>query len=188
MGRENRVYIAGPDVFYVDSESRLKETHRLLEAQGLEGVSPEEGGGVRGHGREEGVRLYECNVKRLRSCGWVLANLSAFRGGSEPDSGTCVEVGIALALGLGVVGYCEGWSGESWGDRVRAAHGMDESGVDREWGCVVEDFEGMGVNLMLGASVALYGRKEEAVKELGRRLRSGEMCEMMGSLTNCKGA
>jgi nucleoside 2-deoxyribosyltransferase len=36
----------------------------------------------------------------------VLANLNPFRG-AEPDSGTCVEIGYALALGKRVVGYAD---------------------------------------------------------------------------------
>jgi hypothetical protein len=81
----------------------------------------------------------------------VLANLNPFRG-AEPDSGTCVEIGYALALGKPVVGY----AADLLPLRERTnASGPGADGRYRDVdGMVVEDF-GLPLNLMLAVPVRL---------------------------------
>jgi nucleoside 2-deoxyribosyltransferase len=85
----------------------------------------------------------------------VLANLNPFRG-CEPDSGTCVEVGFALALGKPVTGYLEGT--ESTVERVGRVQGGVDVGADGRprdhEGLLIEDF-GLPLNLMLAVPVRL---------------------------------
>jgi hypothetical protein len=81
----------------------------------------------------------------------VLANLNPFRG-AEPDSGTCVEIGYALALGKPVIGYAADL--RPLRERLHAS-GPGADGRYRDGaGMVVEDF-GLPLNLMLAVPVQL---------------------------------
>ncbi len=92
----------------------------------------------------------------------MLANLNPFRG-CEPDSGTCVEVGFALALNKSVIAYVE--SGETTPARVARISGarlgeLNGRPVDGD-GLYVEDF-GLPLNLMLAvpATIVVGGLRE----------------------------
>ena len=93
----------------------------------------------------------------------VLANLNPFRG-AEPDSGTCVEIGYALALGKPIFGYAEDM--RPLRERLQAVAGGDGCCRDGE-GLAVEDF-GLPLNLMLAVPLQLVqGGLAEALRELG---------------------
>ena len=76
----------------------------------------------------------------------MLANLDFFRG-AEPDSGTCFEVGYAVARGKTVVGYLP--EGGSYAQRIRQRHPevLRDDATDRA-GWQLEEF-GLPLNLML---------------------------------------
>jgi nucleoside 2-deoxyribosyltransferase len=86
-------------------------------------------------------------VAHIDNCDAVLANLDFFRG-PEPDSGTCFEVGYAVARGKPVVGYIP--EGGSFAERIRSRYpqAVGEGQVDRA-GWQLEEF-GLPLNLMLG--------------------------------------
>ena len=116
---------------------------RLCAAAGVTALIP-----LDGNARDAGG-IYAQNVALIRSADAVAANLNAFRG-AEPDSGTCFEVGFALALSKPVVGYVEDLA--TIPERVARWQGnevtqRDGEPVDRD-GWVVEDF-GLPLNLML---------------------------------------
>lgn len=151
-----RIYLAGPDVFRPDASVWAEAARRLCAEFGHAALLPLD--------NEETTAAGICfaNLDMLRSADAVIANLNPFRG-LEPDSGTCVEVGYALALEKPVIGYLA--DSRPLLDRVAAAAGGSlarRSGrpVDAS-GRHVEDF-GLPLNLMLAvpARVVAGGLRE----------------------------
>jgi nucleoside 2-deoxyribosyltransferase len=144
-----KLYLAGPDVFRPDAAQWADEARRLCAAAGHQALIPLDGVETTALG------IYDANIALIRSADAVLANLNPFRG-CEPDSGTCVEIGFALALNKPVIAYLE--RDESISQRVARVYGValdhrEGRPVDRD-GLYVEDF-GLPLNLMLACSVRL---------------------------------
>lgn len=144
-----KIYLAGPDVFRPDALAWAENGRHLCAAQGHQALIPLDGVETTAAG------IYHANIALIRSADAVLANLNPFRG-CEPDSGTCVEVGFALALGKPVIGYLD--RPESSTERVARLQGralavLAGRPVDRD-GLFVEDF-GLALNLMLAVPVKL---------------------------------
>lgn len=158
-----RVYLAGPDVFYPDVTERAARLKDTCLHYGFEGVFPLDSGLqlISPIAREEnGFLIYEANIKLIRSCQAILANMNPFRGPSL-DAGTAFEIGYGRALGLDVVGYVE-----------RRTLYKDRVVPD---GLMVEDF-GMVDNLMLHAAVCgdIFESAHEALDYLTILFDSGE--------------
>jgi nucleoside 2-deoxyribosyltransferase len=129
-----RVYLAGPDVFFKEAPARAAMLKELCAQYGLEGVHPLDGPSPAGVSKLEDARqIFEADVRMIRSCQGVIANMIPFRGPSA-DVGTAWEMGFAAALGLPVIGYTT--SARTYIERVEG----DEFSV--------EDF-GLVDNLML---------------------------------------
>lgn len=144
-----KIYLAGPDVFRQDAGVWADEARRLCAQAGHLALIPLDGVETSAPG------IYLANIELIRSADAVVANLNPFRG-AEPDSGTCVEVGFALALGKRVLGYLA--AAETTTERVARLSGgklecIDGRPVDRD-GMFVEDF-GLSLNLMLAVPVPL---------------------------------
>lgn len=144
-----KIYLAGPDVFRPDALAWAEEARRLCAAAGHQALVPLDGVETTAPG------IYHANIGLIRAADAVIANLNPFRG-CEPDSGTCVEVGFALALGKPVFGYLSSEEGTT--ERVARLAGAplamrDGRAVDRD-GLFVEDF-GLPLNLMLAVPVRL---------------------------------
>lgn len=170
-----RIYLAGPDVFFRDSDARFARLQAACEALDMVGVPPSDGNmaaDFSGSDDERAQRIYEGNVALIRSADGVLANLENFRG-QEPDSGTVFEVGFAVALGKPVVGY--GVAPGTYAERIAAALPctQDAGGTTREaaTGAMVEGL-GQRLNLMLTRSTGLASSAEEALAWLARRVGS----------------
>jgi nucleoside 2-deoxyribosyltransferase len=169
--RPPRVYLAGPSVFFPDAVEVTARRRELCLAAGLEPVIPGDNekpagpdGGISGHALAE--KIYRSNIDRIDRADLVIAELTPFRG-AEPDSGTCFEVGYAVAHGLPC--YLFGIGGGSAIDRVRDHYGPvnrrdDGNPVDRD-GRTIENFD-YPVNLMLSApGVLVDGTFEDAVRK-----------------------
>lgn len=156
-----KLYLAGPDVFRPDAAPWAESARRTCLQAGHEALIPLDGVETTAPG------IYHANIDQIRAADAVLANLNAFRG-CEPDSGTCVEVGFALALGKPVIGYLGAM--ETTVERVRRWQGgvmreQDGRPIDRE-GMHVEDF-GLPLNLMLAVPVqVVVGGLAEALAAL----------------------
>lgn len=156
-----KLYLAGPDVFLPDAVQWAENARRSCQQAGHEALIPLDGVETTAPG------IYHANIGQIRAADAVLANLNAFRG-CEPDSGTCVEVGFALALGKPVIGYLDEM--ESTVDRVKRWQGgvmQERAGrpIDRD-GLHVEDF-GLPLNLMLAVPVQIVvGGLAEALAAL----------------------
>lgn len=153
-----KIYLAGPDVFRPDASVWAEESRRRCLATGHLALIPLDGVETTAAG------IYHANIDLIREADAVIANLNPFRG-CEPDSGTCVEVGFALALGKPVVGFLA--RDENTVQRVARMSGREllHSGtrpVDAD-GLYVEDFA-LPLNLMLAVPVKIViGGLEEAL-------------------------
>jgi len=157
-----KIYLAGPDVFRPDALAWASASRQLCAAAGHVALVPLDGIETTAAG------IYYANIDLIRSADAVLANLNSFRG-CEPDSGTCVEVGFALALGKPVIGYLA--RDENTTARVARLAGKelarrDGRPVDGD-GLYVEDF-GLPLNLMLAVPARIVvGSLADALLALG---------------------
>lgn len=170
-----RVYLAGPDVFFRNSESIFRRMQQKCAEVGLAGVAPTDGGlsqGIRVSKPEMAERIYVGNMEIIQSCDGILANLMPFRTAMEPDSGTVFEVGVGVALGKSVCGYLP-LSQVALEDKVKTHFGVenDENGVgwDKDYGYMVEAFE-QPMNLMLSRSVDIFETFDQALEKMAQVL------------------
>lgn len=156
-----KLYLAGPDVFRPDAAAWAEQSRACCAATGHQALIPLDGVETTAAG------IYQANIALIRSADAVLANLDPFRG-AEPDSGTCVEVGFALALGKPVIGYLS--RDESTTARVVRLQGhalplRDGRPLDAD-GLFVEDF-GLPLNLMLAVPARIVvGGLDAALRAL----------------------
>lgn len=141
-----KLYLAGPDVFRPDATDWAGSVRELCRAAGHEALIP-----LDDDAPATAAAIFRSNLQCIAGADAVLANLNPFRG-DEPDAGTCVEVGYALALGKTVIGYADDL--RPMRERLRAS-GPDGDGRYRDAdGRVVEDF-GLPLNLMLAVPLPL---------------------------------
>ncbi|KTS75972.1 nucleoside 2-deoxyribosyltransferase [Pseudomonas oryzihabitans] len=149
-----RVYLAGPDVFRPDAVAYGQALKALCVEQGCEGLFPLDNAipAQLTDPREQAAWIYRANVALIEQADGVLANLDFFRG-AEPDSGTCFEVGYAVARGKPVVGYVPEHG--SLAERIRARHPewVGAGLLDRD-GWTLEEFD-LPLNLMLAVAAPI---------------------------------
>ncbi|MDP2826080.1 MAG: nucleoside 2-deoxyribosyltransferase [Sulfuritalea sp.] len=152
-----KLYLAGPDLFRPDVLEWAERVSALCRREGHQALIPLDGT------RTDAGDIYRNNLRLINEADVVLANLNPFRG-AEPDSGTCVEIGYALALGKPVIGYAEKLA--PLRDRLHAI-GSGADGCYRDSaGWAVENF-GLPLNLMLAVPVQLVqGGLEDALRAL----------------------
>ena len=100
-----KIYIAGPDVFEVDSVEIGKQLVSLCNSYDFIGLYPLDN--IADFSQEKhkiAQDIYEANVAMINEADIVIANLNSFRG-KEADSGTVWECGYAYAMGKKVYGY-----------------------------------------------------------------------------------
>lgn len=155
-----KIYLAGPDVFRPDAAGWAESARALCRGLGFEPLTPLD------HDETEASRIFQANIGLIARAQVVVANLNPFRG-AEPDSGTCFEIGYALALGKEVCGYVA--RRESLRERVNR---HEQAGAERmvdSRGLAIENF-GLPLNLMLAVPARIVeGGLEECLAELRRR-------------------
>ncbi len=144
----HRLYLAGPDVFRPDAAAHGRALVALCAEFGYTGVFPldESLPADAPMDAATATRIYRANVAHIDGCDAVLANLDFFRG-PEPDSGTCFEVGYAVARGKPVVGYVPETGTFAERIRRRHPHAVGQGMLDAN-GWQLEEF-GLPLNLML---------------------------------------
>jgi nucleoside 2-deoxyribosyltransferase len=162
------LYLAGPDIFRPDAVAHGERLKALCARYGFEGLFPldaQVAGHATGDPLETARWIYRADLGLLDAADAVLANLDFFRG-VEPDSGTCFEVGYAVARGKPVYGYVP--EGGSLAERIRLRcprYLGHEAGVDAR-GWELEEF-GLPLNLMLAVpSVIVVGDADTALQRL----------------------
>lgn len=156
-----KIYLAGPDVFRPDALTRAEEARALLARHGHHAFIPSDNDETSAEG------IFRANIEMISEAEAVIANLDPFRG-CEPDSGTCFEIGCAIALGKQVIAYLTDTRpqldklAEFYGGTLARREGR---AVDPD-GLTIENFE-LPVNLMLGVSCRIVqGGLEDAVLAL----------------------
>jgi len=156
-----RVYLAGPDVFHPDHARIFAERRSICRRHGLEALVPTDNAAT------TALEIYEANVRLLRQCDAVIANITPFRG-PHCDAGTAWEMGYAAAIGAPVFAFSEARG--ALRDRIR---GTAPGPVDAT-GMTVEDF-GLGENLMIAMSVidrTIHGTFDTAAVATARHVTS----------------
>jgi nucleoside 2-deoxyribosyltransferase len=165
------LYLAGPDVFRPDARQRGEALKAHCARFGFEGLFPldQDVPADIGDPAQQAAWIYRANVALIERADAVLANLDFFRG-PEPDSGTCFEVGYAVAKGKPVYGYIPEHG--SFAERIRLRHpeAVGADGVLDVRGWLFEEF-GLPLNLMLSVPAPLVvGDAEVALARLRRDL------------------
>lgn len=177
------LYLAGPDVFRPDAHARGLELKALCAQFDIEGLFPLDQD-VPVHivdPREQAAWIYRANIGLIERADAVLANLDFFRG-PEPDSGTCFEVGYAVAKGKPVFGYIPEHG--SFAQRIRERHpgAIGADGVLDVHGWSIEEF-GLPLNLMLSVPAPLVvGDARAALAHLVRYEQAGGASGAPGNL------
>lgn len=149
--RNNRVYLAGPEVFLPSHLHRqiLQSKRSILKERGLEGIDPLDQELTLADQltpQERGLLIFEANRELMDSCGSIIANLSPFRGPSA-DPGTVYEVGYMAGLSRPLVGFTV--SPLDYDERVDLVEAQTA-------GLKVEQF-GLVDNLMIEGSIRRVG-------------------------------
>lgn len=152
-----KIYLAGPDVFRPDVLEWAESARDTCRRYGYEALIPVD------HGETEAPRIFQANLDLIRKAQIVVANLNPFRG-VEPDSGTCFELGYALALDKKVCGFVERL--ETHKARVHRIEGGDSESARDKQGMAIENF-GLPLNLMLAVpAMIVEGGLEDCLKQL----------------------
>lgn len=153
-----KLYLAGPDVFRPDARGWTGRVRKLCQVAGHEALIP-----VDDDVPATAEAIFRGNLQCIAGADAVLANLNPFRG-DEPDSGTCVEVGYALALGKIVIGYADDL--RPLRERLNAGGPDGDGHYFDVAGRIVEDF-GLPLNLMLAVPLPLVqGSVADALQAL----------------------
>lgn len=152
-----KLYIAGPDIFRPDVLEWAEFARETCRRHGYDALIPLD------HDETEAPRIFQANLELIHKAQIVVANLNPFRG-AEPDSGTCFEMGYALALNRKVCGYVE--RKETLLARVNRLEGSDPAGFRDKQGMAIENF-GLPLNLMLSVpALIVVGGLEECLRQL----------------------
>lgn len=170
-----KIYLAGPDVFFNNTDAVFAELQALCQKYGAEGMVPSDGGlskGVTGTGDAISQLIFDANIAMIERADAVLANLMPFRNVIEPDSGTVFEIGYACALKKPIAGYMPERA-VLFEDRIKAHFGVEARNGqlwDMTHGFAVERFQ-QPLNLMISRSVPLFDTAEAAIAQLTQGLR-----------------
>lgn len=162
----HHLYLAGPDVFRPDALEYGQRLVARCARLGFTAVFPLDPALPAGLQAPQAVarHIYQANVAHIDRCDAVVANLDFFRG-PEPDSGTCFEIGYAIARGKPVVGYLPDEGSFAQRIRQRFAHVVGDGDTDTQ-GWQLEEF-GLPLNLMLAVPCRIVtGGLEAALQAL----------------------
>jgi len=164
-----KVYLAGPEVFKVDSIKIGKKLVKKCKKYNLKGLYPLDNI-IEGTTKKElSKNIFLANKKMIEKADYVIANLNPFRSNTEPDSGTVWEVGYALGLGKKVYGYINN-PNLQYIERIPSYEkftfvGKMEGTVVDSDDMIIEDFENP-LNLMITESVIICDSFKECLKRI----------------------
>ena len=159
----NRIYFAGPDIFFKQWDSIKAQIEAICAAKDILPVFPADSPSL------SHQEIASRNINLIRSSDAICANMMAFRG-CEPDSGTVFELSYAFAMGKICVFYAPPIS---LLERVHdSAYGPilnDQEGwpIQDKTGAGVEGF-GLSQNLMIAALIPSCTDRIEAILFLSK--------------------
>jgi len=160
-----KIYIAGPDVFELNSIEIGKQLVDLCQKYGFKGLYPLDNVVDFSQPKQKIAQdIFRANVAMIHQADIVIANLNSFRG-KEADSGTVWECGYAFGLGKKVYGYMGDTCAyiDKFAPHEKQQH--KECMLDQNQK-VIEDFD-LSINLMIACSVELVeGCFEDVLKIL----------------------
>lgn len=125
-----KCYLSGFDIYASDAMERGFKLKRLCLAHNMLALYPGDNRAPLELPRHEAAQwLTFRNLNLLRQADCVLANLNDFRGG-EPAPNVCFEVGMAVALGKPVWGYCSDLRAIT--DKLPSENGRCDKGFELE--------------------------------------------------------
>lgn len=118
MFENERIYIAGPECFYKEGTSVLNAMRRRAESLGFGVTLPNDHPLDMDNSdlNRRGDSIFEDLRDIMKETTVVIADLEAYRG-SEADSGTVYEIGMAYADGLKCYGYTRDKRSLAWKDQ-----------------------------------------------------------------------
>lgn len=151
------VYLAGPDVFLPEAKEIGQQLKAMCEKEGLLGLYPLDNDAPSLENPHRIANwIAQANIGLIHQADCVVANLNSFRG-FEPDSGTCFEVGMAIALGKPVFAYLA--DHRPMVEKVP----VDANKLD-EQGNYVENFD-LPLNLMIACTAyGIYADAASAIR------------------------
>lgn len=152
-----KIYLAGPTVFYPNSKSLAEEMKEICSEFGFEGIYPLDNEiNTKGKTKDQIAKeIAEANVKLIKSCDAIIADITPFRGPSS-DVGTAFEIGYGVALGLPVIAFNKSKI-DNYYDRVKSLSSnkkLKSKGVDNN-GHEIENFKQVD-NLMITKLISGY--------------------------------
>ena len=156
-----KIYIAGPDVFEVNSIERGRALVHMCKRYGYEGLYPLDNVVDFSQSKQKIAQdIFEANIAMIQKADIIIANLNPFRG-KEPDSGTVFECGLAYGLEKEVFGYLS--HANNYIDTFKKDEKFERDGYfcdvkER----VIEDFD-YPLNLMLACSTKIIEGDFETV-------------------------
>lgn len=175
--RKPKAYLGGFEIFFYDSEARGKRLKELCDKYGIIGIYPPDDEPddefkpyiAKDDSHEEIEMTYftrDCN--HIRRSDMIIAQLEDYHG-TEPDSGTAFECGMAAALGQRLYAFIP----DARDMKVRVKEMFPKSTVLEDGTVVdpegyrVEDF-GLPLNLMFSGCMKVAEGDIEAALKLAR--------------------
>ena len=152
-----KIYLAGPDIFRPDAREWADSARETCRRYGYEPLIPID------HDETQPPQIFAANLELIGDAQIVVANLNPFRG-VEPDSGTCFELGYAVAMNKKVCAYIDHM--ETLVQRVNRIEGGDPDRIHDNQGLCIENFA-LPLNLMLAVPAKIVeGGLEDCLKQL----------------------
>lgn len=162
-----KIYIAGPDVFELNSIEIGQQYKEICKVYNYIGLYPLDNEiNFDQNPQKTAKDIFDANVNLIREADIVIANLNTFRG-KEADSGTIWECGYAYALGKEVYGYMDNTQSYLDSFSKEEVISNDSHGLLDLENRVIENFN-LPINLMIGCSVKkiIAGTFEDVLKIL----------------------
>ena len=99
MNKKPKVYIAGPECFFPNSEEIFAANKAICEELGFEpSVAADYDFSGCKTKQDTAKVIFEKNIESIKNCDLIVADMNNFRGW-EPDSGTSFEIGVGYIWG-----------------------------------------------------------------------------------------
>lgn len=100
-----KIYLAGPDVFYLNAAEIMHKMKERCKKYGCIGISPLDSENVEGNERTTKI-IMNGNLAKIDESDIVLANCNDFRG-ADMDSGTAVDLAAGYFKEKQLFGYID---------------------------------------------------------------------------------